>query len=232
MGMRSLQILVAQKNKYQSVLLEREISYFFDSATVKIISTLDELLFHMKNKYFDSVVVDCEIIDIETKEFLKILKEQYFKSPIIFLTDDSSAENVRNLKLGGIEKMLVKNESSYVAVPRLIKEIISDKIWDKRVERRNLKSRVSNSVKKDSVGILSHEINNPLMTILGISELIMENGYKYDRQLLEKIRMIQKSAQRIEKSLVVLRKNSNSESENKDCDNIFKRKITKEFVKN
>lgn len=54
---------------------------------------------------------------------------------------------------------------------------------------------------RTTTGTLSHEINNPLMAILGISELILNDRNKYNPDVTRKITMIRRSAERIESSL-------------------------------
>jgi signal transduction histidine kinase len=67
-----------------------------------------------------------------------------------------------------------------------------------------LDGRTRRGVVALTVSTLAHEINNPLMTILGTSELLLRHDTVLNEDQREKVRMIQESAQRIQNTLTEL----------------------------
>ncbi|MDH4033222.1 MAG: hypothetical protein OEV80_05430, partial [candidate division Zixibacteria bacterium] len=69
------------------------------------------------------------------------------------------------------------------------------------VGRKEKPTETQAQMMRTAAGTLSHEINNPLMAILGISELILKESRKHSPDVARKVTMIRQSAERIESSL-------------------------------
>lgn len=215
-------ILLVVKSNYHAVLLQTEISSRYDNYTITKVSTLIDALQSLKTQNFKSIVID---LDIEQDINLSYLHEIRFDEPdiaIIVLVSNKTEEFAKRLFDNGIDELVFKDESFHVIVPRLIHNTIKRKTDNHTFDKRSVSYKKSTSEQlKVTAGTLSHEINNPLMTILGITELILDNPYKYDRNLLEKIKIVEKSAVRIQQSIKKLSNLSKP---------VFKRTVTGEMV--
>ena len=210
MARRAFKILIIMQNKFRSLLIERELASNFETSIITLAATSYDALNHINNKFHDIIIIDHNLSSDFDCDFIKKVTKNESESSFIVLTEDCSEQNVRFLKKIGIDRLLKNDDSAYVAIPRLVKEIIGQKLITKKKE--NI-SRSEDNVYSDiiniAVGTLSHEINNPLMTILGTAELILEDSLRIDNELINKIKVIHKSALRVQKSLYKLKKVSN-----------------------
>jgi signal transduction histidine kinase len=67
-----------------------------------------------------------------------------------------------------------------------------------------LDARTRSAIIRLTVSTLAHEINNPLMTVMGTTELLLDDADELPPENVESIRMIQESARRIESTLTDL----------------------------
>jgi signal transduction histidine kinase len=116
--------------------------------------------------------------------------EGFLSSPLVRVVtrDPQAAERV----VASVEEMLELGRSSRSGEPEQVVDS----------PRRDTSASIMNIV----AGTLSHEINNPLMTIQGMAELILDDSKGCDRETLKKVRIIQRSAKRIQEALHRLRR--------------------------
>lgn len=200
---RDLQILLVEENKYHALLMEREIRQRYGDSSVVILRSGKEALEAVQTKSFDVAVVDFDMPDYAGLVFIELLRKDDVDLPVIAVTTDSSEQLAREASRLGIGELLVKDSSFHVTIPRLIGEVYRRRmlVLENRALEERLKEKDHAELIRMTVGTLSHEINNPLMSILGTTELILDNGDKGDRELAKKLRVIQKSARQIQSSL-------------------------------
>lgn len=194
-------LLIVQSN-YHALLLKNEISSRLDNISLTVVHTLYDGLIFLKSNNVRSIIVDVDKFSDAELINLKVVHLDEPDIAIIALTADNSEEFAKKIFSHGVDELLIKDSSFHVIVPRLLDAALNKK------EKENMlgqsKTKREKNIQFDQIcttaSTLSHEINNPLMTILGITELVLDEPYKYDRELLKKLKIIKKSALRIQKS--------------------------------
>jgi signal transduction histidine kinase len=118
------------------------------------------------------------------------------------LSDHQAAEVAK----AGANEYLVKDSSFHHALPHLLADVIRRHTGAKRELQLNIKRKLKEQAEfvRITACTLHHEVNNPLMTILGICELILNNGYVCDAEVAKKVGIIKRSAQRVQSTLARL----------------------------
>ncbi len=192
-------ILLFIKSNYHELLLQKELQSGANDFTVTTVKTKIEVLNLLAQEPIDALVLDLNTGTFEQMCEVHQIHLSLPSLPIIALTDALTEENVERLGMIGVIEYLMKSETCYAAVAEVLTMILSQEILPMKIQKKNCDKNLSEQLKLTS-STLSHEINNPLMTILGISELILDNQDAYDKELIKKIKAIQKSAVRIQKS--------------------------------
>ena len=147
----------------------------------------------------ESLVVEVNTDIIDDYCDIHQLHQMQSKMQIIAVVANYSDTLSKKLQEIGVSEILIKNETFYVAVPNIIKGNLARKV--NKVETSKIDTQLKHS---DYVQMTSrtfaHEINNPLMSILGLTELILDDKSRYDQELVKKIKVIQKSALRIQET--------------------------------
>ena len=196
---KKINILLLVKNKFHEVLLSNELKSNFSQSTIFSVQSKQEALRTLSTEIIQTLIVD--FIN-ESHGELCDLHQIHLATPdmpIIALVENNSEKFLKKLLEIGVTEILQKNETFYVAIPKMLQEILTRKISTAHEDTVGQYIKQSEHQKITSQA-LSHEINNPLMTILGITELILDEQYKYENNLIEKINAIQESALRIQKS--------------------------------
>ena len=200
---KDVRILLVEDNKYHAALIERGIIERHPGSSIDVFSTGKAALEACRTHSYDIAVIEQNLSDFDVLELLALLREIDLDLPVI-ITSTSGSEHLASEAIrSGASEYLVKDSSFHSTIPRLIGEAFRRRVLvlkNRDLEQR-LKEKDQVDVVKIAAGTLSHEINNPLMTILGTSELLLEEVRSQDKDLARKIKIIRKSAQRIEQTL-------------------------------
>lgn len=194
-----IRILIADTNRYHSLLLEREIHRRFETGVTATFRTNREALAELKRNKYDAAVIDCSLaFECETNLY-RAIREETEQLPIVLTgapgviqPETRSAKNERTA-------FVTKEGTSHILIPQLIEHFLKEGTFFQN--GRALRPRLSVRRKADMINItaktLAHEINNPLMTILGMTELLLNDGNGNDAETRSKIEVIRESAKRI-----------------------------------
>ncbi len=199
MKIKKINILLFVQNNFHELLLIKEIQLRLPEYNIISVQTKSEAIKVIASELIQAVLVD---INSSEQEDICNVHHLHFANtdmPIIAFVDDTSDKFSKEMLEIGVTELLQKNETFYVVVPQLLKEVLSREVKSREVQSSKRNSKQSELLKLTS-RTLSHEINNPLMTILGITELILDDQLGIDKDLIKKIKTIQKSALRIQKS--------------------------------
>ena len=132
----------------------------------------------------------------ETCQKLKSMEET--KSiPVIFITAKNESEDiVKGFQVGGIDYITkpfrqeevcarVQNQLALKSSENERKALIDD------LENQNLKLENLDEVKNKLMGMAAHDLRNPLASIRGFSEILVEDEEKLDEGSKEMLQMIQ-----------------------------------------
>jgi len=112
---------------------------------------------------------------------------------------------VEALKAGAVDYLPIDS-----GFPESVSQVVEEILWEDGLHPSQINdgsivtAPESHEAIKAAAATLSHEINNPLMTILGTAELIMSDADNLDKSTIDKARVILSSARRIDKKLRML----------------------------
>ena len=193
-------ILLCLKSNYHELLISRELqSAFPDIHITPVLTKLEAFRVIAKE---DVVAYILEIYSHNFLDFKNIHQTKLLNPelPILAITDDNSDEFLLKLQEIGINEILYKNEAFYQGIPKIIDSMLQPTKVSSLPVVIGRKKKESEVIKL-ATRTLSHEINNPLMAILGLTELILDSKELYDDNLIEKIKKIDESAKRIQTSV-------------------------------
>lgn len=201
---KNLKILVVESNRYHAVLLEKEMCQKYSGSEVDLIANGAMAMKALSRKQYDVAVVDFyQLADIDGLQLLELMRKEDIELPIIVIDNTESEQIASEAIKSGAAEYIIKDKTFHHSVAREIAKVCRRQmlIVKNRALEKELKEKEDTDAIKLATGTLSHEINNPLMTILGVSELLLSAAGNDDKELVRKIRIIQKSARRIRSSL-------------------------------
>ncbi len=134
----------------------------------------------------DLILLDISMPDMDGFEVCRQLKEDPATAhiPIIFLTARNQTEDiVRGFEMGAAD-FVTKPFNTTELLLRVMTQLNLKKSKD-IIHSQNLKLNELNATKDKFFSIIAHDLKNPFNTMMGFSELLLNNLEQYD---LEKIR--------------------------------------------
>ncbi|RKX24867.1 MAG: hypothetical protein DRP45_07235 [Candidatus Zixiibacteriota bacterium] len=196
-------IMVLEHNRYRALLLQRELGDRFPLSVVSVFHSLKAALSELRRQNHDIVIVSCEML---TRSGWEILRGAAQGAGLLAIGRQESPETaVATANSLSDEFITVEDELSDGLLEVVDRYVLSGESSINDCGSHDILKRPDcSSVIQLTVNTLTHEINNPLTTILGTTELLLTNGYRLSPEETEKLRIIQESAQRIETALVDL----------------------------
>lgn len=198
----NLQILVVCDDRRGAEKLLNEIGELFEGCRPDVCDP-PSALWMLRERSFDLAIIHIDSGDNEVADVVESIRYQCADLPIIVSLSADSSISANQLSVLGAVYYLARNNDCPTTVTTIIEEVLrtpedGSVTWIGQKERQ---TETQAKMMRTAAGTLSHEINNPLMAILGISELILNEGKKHNPDVARKITMIRKSAERIESSL-------------------------------
>jgi two-component system, sensor histidine kinase and response regulator len=102
--------------------------------------------------------------------------------PVIFISvSDAVEEKVRAFEVGGID---------YVTKPFQVREVLARVESQMRIQHQRRRIEMLNAFKDELVGIVSHDLKNPIGVVLGYIDLIRDSlaeGNSIDKEMLDRM---------------------------------------------
>jgi DNA-binding NarL/FixJ family response regulator len=197
-------ILLVESGKYHRLLIQREIGRKFPFAQLTSLDNCKEALLELRRKRFAAVLLDASNGSGAVARNVNGIKRVTPAMPILVLTTKESDAAVKKLLGPGVTAYLKKDSAFHNALPTALHNLLKKKP-QRPVKPRSRKTSLASpgqvELMRTTAGTLYHELNNPLMAILGVTELMLTNGRAYDKDTTAKMEIIRESAQRIVKSL-------------------------------
>lgn len=198
----NLQILIVCDDRHGAAALVNEIGELFEGCQPAVCDPPSSLQM-LRARTFDLAILHVESGDVGVEEVADSIRHVAVDLPIVVSLPADSSISARGLsKLRGVY-CLARSYDNPQSVTTIIEDILRvpvDGSLGLIGPEENL-TEATAEMMRTAAGTLSHEINNPLMAILGISELLLTEGKAQNPDLARKITMIRKSAERIEDSL-------------------------------
>jgi signal transduction histidine kinase len=196
-----LHILLISDNPTEAAQLAVEISDLFEGSQITTTTTSEAV--------GTAKVIDCDLLlvtlatdDSASQQLVNGLCEQAAGRPIIVILPTNA--DIRSSSLGKLDNVycLAKGGDYANRVTLVIDEILREPSAGGLDATASVDSGPAQAkMIRTAAGTLAHEINNPLMAILGISELILNDTKGRHPDVAHKVTMIRRSAERIESTL-------------------------------
>lgn len=173
----TVRVLLVEDNEddrlaFRRMVKQRELDY----AVVTAARGADGLK-HLAEETFDVILLDFLLIDMDGLEFLKEILDRGVDIPVIFLTGQGSEKiAVTAMKLGAYDYLTKTSDMSHLAqLPATISQAIDQ--HKLRKEREQIEQ-----MRADFIAMLTHDLKNPLSTIISAAEFLSQIETLQERQ--------------------------------------------------
>lgn len=202
-----IKILLAVENSYYERLLEVEISKRLPDAVILFARDVCELTRIISTGKVSLAIFDTDNTEVTVEKFFTVFAHINLETELVLLTtDDYSVPSDINKKISSYS--VICKDSAFPGNLPLLLTKLTDCTRPVQQPVHPLNIVQDNSLEYVTTGMISHEISNPLMSILGICELILDDPAPGSDDIVDKVKMIHTSAKRIKS---VLRKLSSSD---------------------
>lgn len=197
---KRLHIALVEDNKFHAMLFEQAIRERHPEFTVTVYTTGRGFLRHLRESQDDLIAVDFNLPDLDGLHLLSLIRAEKPDIPIILITGVGSEQTAVEAMKSGATDYITKDGNYGSAIPRVVKQAYQKQRLIRRNRRLEATAREAEKLEMITAmaSTLNHEINNPLMAILGNVELLLDDGRIGDAEIRGKLRMVEMSARRIQ----------------------------------
>ena len=197
---KNLKIALVEDNRFHAILFEQTVIEKYPNSTISNFSSGAELLKTLPSSLYDIICIDFHLPDMNGLELLDMIRGENTDVPVIFITGAGSEQIAVEAMKSGATDYITKSGDYSQAIPRVLKQAYHKQRLI--IKNRKLEKRARSAEKLKTIttmtSTLNHEINNPLMAILGNIELLLENPAAADDSIQSKLEMISICARRIQ----------------------------------
>jgi signal transduction histidine kinase len=172
-----LKVLLVEDNEYDQMAFSRMVKQRELDYTVVSAATGADGLKYLEEASFNIILLDFLLIDMDGLEFLKEVRNKGVDTPVIFLTGQGSEKvAVAAMKLGAYDYLTKMSDMSHlVQLPTTITQAIDQ--YRLRKEREQVEQ-----MRADFIAMLTHDLKNPLSTIISAAEFLSQTEGFEERQ--------------------------------------------------
>ena len=175
----------------------------YATAAITVTNRYVEAEQFLRTRDFHLVIVVDEPETDNAPTLIRRIKNESQSTPVIFITEREARWQAEEARKAGAAASLFRDDRLLKKLGTTIRRICQD---ERPVEGKHTLTvrggrRRQVDLVKITAGTLHHEIGNPLMTILGMAELILSGDDDIDPEVKDKINAIHASASRIQDSL-------------------------------
>lgn len=172
-----VRVLLVEDNEYDEMAFRRMVKQRELDYTITSASTGAEGIKYLEEGEFDIILLDFLLIDMDGLEFLKEIRNRGLDAPVIFLTGQGSEKvAVAAMKLGAYDYLTKMSDMSHLAqLPATITQAIDQ--FRLRKEREQIEQ-----MRSDFIAMLTHDLKNPLSTIISAAEFLSQSEEFVERQ--------------------------------------------------
>lgn len=211
-----LLIVDNKKNHAQKIkkLLETAIS---DCQTTISFSALD-MLIELRNYDFNILIIGSDLPEAQAPDIITLAADTGKKPPVIVIMHDHDEIVVREVDTAGCCIYYVSDKVISEMLPLITIEIHKRYLlFNENNHLRDELKKAQASRKIIEIALnCNHQINNPLMTILGNAQLLIRDNAKGDESLLSRLGKIERAAKRIKEITMNLADDLELPDESKD----------------
>jgi hypothetical protein len=157
------------------------------------------VLVHVRE--YDLVVLCCGPDVSGALRLLNAIHDQGSQMPVIAIVPTETGASTTELRQTGA--LVVESVPDDKVLTRTIRTALKSRVDMTQLRRVRLTRSREESINivRVTAGTLYHEISNPIMTILGMSELLLAEEDMLDEEIRSKLNAIRSSAERIQSTL-------------------------------
>jgi DNA-binding NtrC family response regulator len=197
---KNMEIVLVEDNRFHAVLFQQAVKERYPDYSITVYPTGKAYLQVLETGKADLIAIDFNLPDIDGLQLLSLIRSQKPDIPVILITGVGSEQTAVEAMKSGATDYIAKTGDYGSTIPRVIKQA-----WQKQqliLKNRRLESKAREAEKLEVIttlaSTLNHEINNPLMAILGNVELLLDGEHNGDPSMIKKLEMIEESALRIQ----------------------------------
>ncbi len=196
-----MRFLLVESNKFHARLMVEALSKAFDGLHICEVTTAAAALEELKHTRFDLALLDLRTLKNDTESLIEQLHASGYGVPAVVMVSEVDTHLAVEAVNRGANAVLLKEADYQSCAAKLVRTVL---------DRTRIVADTGDAAQcpcgpvdmvKVTVGTLAHEINNPLMTILGNAELVLSGPSQYDRDTMDKMTAIYHSASRIADTL-------------------------------
>lgn len=207
-------ILIIDSSRYEGFRLRRQLQLKSPDDIITIMNQPRAGLDELARTRYDVTIVDLTGLlsyEVNGRKFLTDFARQNPDSRLVIIDniDDESVgaqfSDDLDAKFGPHKAVIInRDDLTHLLVPGLVHKLLSSSISAPTHETILMPalSTAQAGGPNNLSGKLAHEVNNPLMTIMGTVELLLDRPDNSGGETGRKLRIIQRSARRIQSSLV------------------------------
>lgn len=197
---KKMKMALVEDNRFHALLFERAIVERYPETTVDTYASGKACLQGLREHPYDLIAIDFHLPDINGLELLSLVHTEQPDLAAVLITGAGSEQIAAEaIKTGAID-YIAKSDDFASVVPRIVSQAFHTQQLILKNRRLETKARAAEKLEMVTAlaSTLNHEINNPLMTVQGAIELLLEDPRLTDIDLQEKLKRIEASAGRIQ----------------------------------
>lgn len=173
-----VKVLLVEDNEYDETAFRRMVKQRDLNYTIVSAATGSEGLSALEQDKFEIILLDFLLIDMDGLEFLKEIRNKGIDTPVVFLTGQGSEKvAVAAMKLGAYDYLTKMSDMSHLAqLPATVTQAIDQ--YRLRKEREQIEQ-----MRSDFIAMLTHDLKNPLSTIISAAEFLSQSEGLIERQM-------------------------------------------------
>ena len=196
---KKMNIALVEDNRFHAMLFQQAIRERYPDFAIMVYETGKSFLAARKETEHDLIALDFNLPDMDGLQLLSLIRAEDADIPIILITGVGSEQTAVEAMKSGATDYISKSGDFGSTIPRVIKQAYQKQ--QLIIKNRRLEDKARDAEKLEVItamaSTLNHEVNNPLMAILGNVELLLDDPAVTDQGIINKIRMIESSARRI-----------------------------------
>ena len=194
-------ILLLATSRFRRLLIQRKLESFDSSVIVAAFHFGSPAIAELRRAVYDALVLDNGQKPEETRKTLSEIHSIAPDMPVLHISDLSAEQLIGDLQLGQIA-VLQNSDTVFNRIPGELNKLYDASSSKPDGSYGQSGIELQTRELRKTLAALEHEVNNPLMTILGATELLIGSEGIADEELSRKIKIIRRSAQRIKNVLL------------------------------
>lgn len=188
-GMDQVRVLLVDDDPALLDALSQTLQLHMEAPAVDVCESADDAISHILQHEYDAIISDIKMPGIDGLELLKGIQETRPGIPVLLITGHGEKDlAIQALRLQAYDLIQKPIDRDYLLVAlkraieakRLRMKVQKDQEdleryaeeLELRVEERTEELAKANRAKDEFLGLLSHEINNPLTVIVGFADML------------------------------------------------------------